>query len=247
MQLRRLGPSLRSLLLIGGVVTDAQAQWSVQPDHEWGYTFGYTTSGSFACGAPERMLVGSCSAAGNGITLTNGTASLFLEFVGVTASVTATPTGNLASLGSFTKNVTGTGFTFPYTNNIGFYDYLFAFTLSIVENSPAAGSAQWSGFAFVAPNQTSLRIGYLSAGSLLPVTASPPGTTYGAVALTHFDALTQTPSIYQTITIDGAPNQAEAIATIIPEPKSLVLLSTGFLALAACYLRRRSAPWAGRG
>ena len=230
---------LRRITLAVGLVAPLAplpAQWSVQPDGEWGYTHNLTTEGVFRCLNVENYLPGgSCSASGNTLTLVSGSSSMTISFTGTTQTVIAkgTRSGPL-EMGMFTKSFTGGPFSLPPVASVN--GALFQFEMLLKSTLPF-------------PTSASIRFGYTSrTGNALPNDCCQYPTYTILAALIPPEPLRYSGPLYDTfagvnISLDQTPNTITSRVGLVPEPETIALLASGLGMLGIVrVLRRRDRP-----
>lgn len=204
------------------------AGWIRLPNGKFAYQTDYTSSALFTCS--RWIIVGSCSAAPNAVTLSNGGAQLTLSWTSNPAPLrTAFARTPPFVLGTLHKQVTGTGpFVLPTLANPK--GPLFDMTLDITAAGLPKSGSEAIYFSYVIKSPTSLRVGGSSTRHTLGYVRQNPSTS-GAIWL-H----AQTPS-FDVDPGDVAFRATTGIST--PEPGTLLLVATGFAGLAGVARRRR--------
>jgi hypothetical protein len=216
--------------LLLGLPSAARAQgWTKTPDGEFAYVTTFTTSGHFTCVA--ALAVGSCLATDNAVTITNGSASLTLTFLGVSGDLTATNVRTPMTIGTIQRQVTGVGpFTFPVVTNPNVP--LFDFRIEVATTTPLASSGYWNaGFRNVGDDVAGNCCEGHHTYVQLPVAMPPAPVTYTAIIIDTFGS----PVIPNT---DGTM-QLQASVGLVPEPSTNVLVLSGLAGVALVSWRRR--------
>ena len=196
------------------------AQWSVQPDGEWGYTHNLTTEGTFRCLNVENYRPGgSCSASGNTLTLVSGGSSMTISFTGTTQTVIAKGTrSDPLMMGMFTKSFTGGPFSLPPVASVN--GALFQFEMLLKSTLPFQTSA-------------SIRFGYTSlTGNALPYDCCQYPTYTILDALIPPEPLRYSGPLYDSfagvnISLDQTPHMITSRVGVVPEPETIMLLASG--------------------
>jgi len=228
--MRRITSSLLSLPLALAALPAGAQGWSQLPNGEFGYTVSYSTSAVFQC-LTTFLRVGTCVASGNSVTLERDGATMTLAFTGVSDIVTATNTGEPASLGTITTTFGGEG-TFRPPELASPNATLIRFDGSFVSTSPTTASRTFvrrflpRSFGLITFGGPS----YLA----LSVTPPPSPTTYDLVLFDHIP--------HPTFRYD-APQSVDLTTSVavVPEPGTWALVATGMAALALLARRRRAA------
>ncbi|MEP7383649.1 MAG: PEP-CTERM sorting domain-containing protein [Gemmatimonadota bacterium] len=210
------------------------AGWVHLPNGKIAYQTDYTSSAMFTCS--RWIIVGSCSAVANSVTLTNGGSQLTLSWQPSTSPLnlgfySAPP----FVMGTIQKTVTGTGpFVLPTLANPKgpLFDMKFDIT---TEAFPPSGS-QAIFFSFVIQSPTMLRVGGNSTWHQLGWLRASPSLSGSAWIHARTPSFDTTEGEVQVLATSG-------IST--PEPASLFLLGSGMLGVAGIVRRRRKTSVGG--
>ncbi len=202
--------------------------WVRLPNGKLAFQTDYTSSAMFTCS--KWIVVGSCSAVANSVTLTNGGSQLTLSWQPSTSPLSL---GFYSAppfvMGTISKTVSGSGpFVLPTLANPKgpLFDMKFDIT---TDAFPPSGS-QAIFFSFVIQSPTMLRVGGNSTWHQLGwLRASPSqsGSAWIHVRTPSFDTSEGEVDVFAT----------SGIST--PEPASLLLLGSGLVGVAGI-VRRRS-------
>jgi PEP-CTERM motif len=200
------------------------------PNGGLGYITDLTTTGFFECGNP-RFTLGSCSVAGNVMTLGHGGSSITFTFNGLSQTITAGKTQRV-KMGSITKSYSGPApHTFPATTSR--HSWMFYFTIVLNTTLPLPATDGFSrGYAGTSPTTLHPKnFRGLSNYAKLPVTQAPAPFDYHEILFWDF-----TPS-----TFTAGPDSIEIFANVslTPEPATIWLTGSGLLGLLAVAKRRR--------
>jgi hypothetical protein len=212
--LRVFSPAL--LVLVCSTAAHAEP-FTILPNGDLVFNVALSTNGLFTCGS-----VVLCTGSGtNSITLESGQGTATFTFTAASTSFAVGNTTIPVTLGTFTGSTTA-GFGVPDLNpNLA----LFSFGLTLSHSSPLAALAGL-GWRF---NSSFTRFGeegntYLA----LPPGPQPPQFQYGSIIYTM--------RVFPlTLPLNGSRDLV-ADTGVVPEPASLILVSSG---LVAAVLRRR--------
>jgi hypothetical protein len=219
---------LASLVLVASLVgqAEARAQWSVGPDGVLRYATDYTTTGLFSCN-PSNLpyVVGSCSASGNTLTLTSGSAILTTSFSGVSSGLVATNQGGqFVTLGSLQTTLSGDGaFIMPMLAGLQTQS-LFVFTLALSSAVPV-GRGSWVR-GFIRTGDSEIFGNCCEAPDYVAFTTTPlpPDLGFTGPLSLIYDHLTQ-----EVIRAETGSLVLQARVGIVPEPGTLLLVATGLV------------------
>ena len=209
------------LVLVLSLLATARAQadpYTILPNGDLLFDVSMRSSGVFGC--PAHL---PCTGSGtNAITLGTGSATATLRFTGVEAEFQAGNVVTPVTVGAF-ELFGSPDFTFPVTNP---FAPAFSFTLTIDHTSPVedSGSIRW-----VLGQNGRLLIG----SDWLGVSAgpNPPGYAYTGIVYTFSQGQIGNPGL-------GNAQNVVANVGVVPEPATLLLMSTGMAGLA--WTRRRT-------
>lgn len=215
--MRRL---LLSALFCLFTAISAQADpFVILPNGELAFTTSFTTSGTFNC-----ML---CTGSGtNSVVFGSGANTLTLTFTGVNTTILVSGQSMPVTLGQFEVATSGSGFVFPTPGNPNFF--LVTLNLGISTTSPAVAGTNITLFAF--GGGTSLNFQPFNTNwAGVPIGPNPASFTF--IIFTF-------PNVTVPNTAGTVPIVADVSA--VPEPASVLLLSSG-LGLLVSFTKRRVA------
>jgi hypothetical protein len=218
-----------SLLCVMGMSVTAHADpFRVLPDGSLVFNASYTTQGTFQCGA-----VLPCSGAGtNTITIGSGGSAVTISFSGVSHSAEIGNVQTRVPMGTFT---TVGNAVFPSTASPD--HFIFSFTLSMTQTSPADGAAaRLMTFGPGGNTQVPLLQAPVTFFAF-PTGPNPPGFNYNRIVYTL--------SLFPFSIRSNGVTSLDAQAGAIPEPATIALMGAGLGLLALARRRRRRQPGAG--
>ncbi|HEX6045918.1 MAG TPA: PEP-CTERM sorting domain-containing protein [Pyrinomonadaceae bacterium] len=192
----------------------------ILPNGEFAFNIPLTTQGTFTC----TLCTGSGT---NSVTFGSGGNTLTLTFTGVTADILVSGQSQPLTLGQFQVTATGSGFVFPAPPNSN--TPLVTFDLGISQGPPNSGGNGITYFAF--GGGTSLSFSpFGSFDRSVPILQNPPGSNF------TFIVYTLTP-----ITIPNTSGTVPLNASVaaVPEPASMLLLSSGVGLMLSLRRKRR--------
>ena len=207
---------LAALFCLFTFITVQADPFVILPSGEIAFNTTFTTQGVFTCSV--------CTGSGtNSVTFGSGANTLTLTFTGVNTTVLVGGQVVPTVVGQIEVVVSGSGFVFPTNSNPNIP--LAFFTLSVNQSSPAAGTAS-NLFNTGSGGGTSLDVHATVVDHLsLPTGPNPSGFSLIVYSFSNFTI----PNTNAVIDLD-----AELVA--VPEPASLLLLSSGVI---LPWLRRR--------
>ncbi len=214
----------RRLALFAGLATplaSLPAQWSLQPNGEWGYTHNLTTEGVFRCLNPENYLAGgSCTASGNTLTLVTGGSSMTIAFTGGTQTVIATGTrSDPLMMGTFTKTFTGGPFSLPPVASVNGALFQFEMQLRSTLPIPTAAPIMRFGYTSLTGNALPYDCCEFRTWTILDALIPPAPLRYSGPLYDSFRGL--------NISFDQSPHMITSRVGLVPEPETFVLLASG--------------------
>lgn len=208
----------------------ARAESFILPSGEAAFKAGLITSGVFTC-VPQIV----CSGSGTStVSLGSGAGTLTLSFTGVNTALTIDNVARTVSLGQFTP-IASSGFTFPTQSNSQVPILRFTLTLNHSEPVAATRTINWS---FAPGGQADVSVFEGGVDATFPPGPNPPGFTYNNLIYT----VNPFPFSLSSTTVTDLSADVGAV----PEPATLVLISTG-LAMTAAAIRRRRRHERGQG
>ena len=212
---------LSALFCLFVSVTSQADPFVILPNGENAFNIPLTTQGTFTC----TLCTGSGT---NSVVFGSGANTLTLTFTGVSTDIVVSGQSTPVTIGQFQITSTGAGFVFPANANPSIP--LVFFDIGISQGPPNSGGNARTFFAF--GGGTSLAFGPIGSFDLpIPILSNPPGANYTFIiyALHPFTI----PNTTGTVTIS-------ADVSAVPEPASLLLLSSGVGLLAFVRKRRGS-------
>lgn len=176
----------------------------------------YTTSGIFAC-AVSAYASGTCTAAGNTITLTNGGGTSTMTFAGTAGTLAA----GFVPIGSIVTVVTGP-FSFPVLSTPA--DPIFTFALTF--NTAAASRTFQNAF--------------VNTGGSFMVSTTTPNPLLIPFGGIQFRLSPNNNQLIVVLAESNTTNPRVNVAIVTPEPSSLALLAPGLFGLVGVLRRRRA-------
>jgi hypothetical protein len=195
----------------------------ILPSGELAFNTSFTTQGTFTCTA--------CTGSGtNSVVFGSGGNTVTLTFTGVDTTVLVGGVKVPATLGQIQVVATGSGFVFPTGSNPNVP--VITLNLSINETSPTAGGGGKSFVAF--GGGTSLVFSpFVGDFISLPTGPQPPGFSYTAIVVTFGVPAFTIPNTSTTVNVN-------ADLSAVPEPTSVLLLTSGAGMMLSLLKRRRS-------
>jgi hypothetical protein len=214
----RLLSSLAALLLMAAAASTARAD---------SFALNATTQVSFTC-----FQATPCSTSGNSVTFGTGADTTTFTFSGALINATVGNTPSTLVLGSIQTSTTGAGFVSP-VNLGGVASPLGNLTITLLQNSPTGATQTISPFLAGGPGSYRLLFGgNLGFGGTYLATPTGSPNYPSIVYAFNFD-------IPSAISLPvGSNTNITAQVNAVPEPATLLLLTTG-LAGAAVKARRR--------
>jgi len=202
--------------------------WVPLPGGGWGVPLDYSTSGVFSCTA-NAPISGGCTALGNSVVLTNGSASMMLTFVGATQSTVAGES-QLVSLGTFERTFFGSEpFTMPTAR-----DLEYGMIHLEAELTTNFGSRTF-GVDLIEPER--------SRGTL-DMREGPAFLVFGGIGPYPEGVRANMSLIFDNVGNGKVPLHSASTpwlvpVSVVPEPSTSALLGSGLLVLGGTALRQR--------
>jgi PEP-CTERM motif len=198
--------------------------YTILPNGDTIFNTVVTTQGTFTCSAGVP-----CTGSGtNSITLGTGANTMTLTFHTTTLATQVGNTGTPVVLAQITRTVTGDGFVFPGFSDVNQNRSIIQLNLTITQTSPTTETRN-SGFSFGPGGGTTLHGSPSTETNYFSFSAGPNPSHYSLIVFEYH--------ILPTLLNTNGVTNITADASAIPEPASVLLLSTGLL--GAAYARRR--------
>jgi len=200
-------------------ITSQADPFVILPNGENAFNIPLTTQATFTC----TLCTGSGT---NSVVFGSGADTLTLTFTGVNTDIVVSGQSTSITIGQFQVTTTGSGFVFPANANPSIP--LVFFHLGIAQGPPNSGGNAREFFAF--GGGTSLLFGPIGSFDLaIPILSNPPGANYTFIVYSLHPITI--PNTTGTVTLN-------ADVAAVPEPASMLLLSSG-VGLLAFFKRRR--------
>ena len=193
----------------------------ILPNGELGFNTSFTTSGTFNC----TLCTGSGT---NSVVFGSGGNTVTLTFTGVDTTMIVSGASQPVTLGQIQVTASGSGFVFPTPSNPNFF--LVTLNLGISQTSPSVGGTGITLFAFGGGTSLNFFPFNTDHGSI-PIGPNPASFTFIVYTFLPFTV----PNTSGTVNVN-------ANVSAVPEPASVLLLSSGLGLVFSLYRKRFPKP-----